>query len=37
VEAQLLAQYTALDSKISSLSGLSSYVTAQLAVWNKAA
>jgi len=35
VEAQLLAQYTALDSKIAGLSSLNSYVTAQLAVWNK--
>ncbi len=35
VEAQLLAQYSALDTKISSLSSLNSYVTAQLAVWNK--
>jgi flagellar hook-associated protein 2 len=35
VEAQLLAQYSALDTKIASLSGLNSYVTAQLAVWNK--
>ncbi len=36
VEAQLLAQYSALDTKISGLSSLNSYVTAQLAVWNKA-
>jgi flagellar hook-associated protein 2 len=35
VEAQLLAQYSALDTKISGLSSLNSYVTAQLAVWNK--
>ena len=35
VETQLLKQYTALDTKMSSLSGLSSYVTAQLAQWNK--
>jgi flagellar hook-associated protein 2 len=35
VEAQLLSQYSALDTKIASLNGLNSYVTAQLAVWNK--
>lgn len=35
VEAQLLSQYTALDTKIAGLSSLNSYVTAQLAVWNK--
>jgi flagellar hook-associated protein 2 len=36
VEAQLLSQYSALDTKIAGLSSLNSYVTAQLAVWNKA-
>ena len=35
VEAQLLAQYSALDVKMAGLSSLNSYVTAQLAVWNK--
>jgi flagellar hook-associated protein 2 len=35
VEAQLLSQYSALDTKIAGLSSLNSYVTAQLAVWNK--
>lgn len=35
VESQLLKQYTALDSKMAQMNGLSSYVTAQLAQWNK--
>ena len=35
VEAQLLRQYTALDTQMASLNGLSSYVNAQLAQWNK--
>lgn len=36
VEAQLYKQYTALDAQMAQLNGLSSFVTAQLAVWNKA-
>lgn len=35
VEAQLLRQYSALDSQMAQLNGLNSYVTAQLAQWNK--
>lgn len=35
VEAQLYRQYTALDAQMAQLNGLSSYVTAQLAQWNK--
>jgi len=35
VEARLRAQYSALDTSIAKLSGLSSYVTAQLAALNK--
>lgn len=35
VEAQLLQQYSALDAKMASFTSLNSYVTAQLAVWNK--
>jgi flagellar hook-associated protein 2 len=35
-QKRLEAQYTALDVKIGSLSGLSSFVTQQLAIWNKA-
>jgi flagellar hook-associated protein 2 len=35
VEVQLLRQYTALDAQMSTLTGLSSYVNAQLAQWNK--
>ena len=35
VESQLLKQYSALDSKMAQMNGLSSYVTAQLAQWNK--
>jgi flagellar hook-associated protein 2 len=34
VESQLLKQYTALDSQMAQMNGLSSYVTAQLAQWN---
>ena len=37
VESQLLSQYSALDTKIAGLNSLNSYVTAQLAVWNKPA
>lgn len=37
VEAQLLKQYSALDAQMAQLNGLSSYVTAQLAQWNKPA
>lgn len=36
VEAQLYKQYSALDAQMAEMSGLSSFVTAQLAVWNKA-
>ena len=35
IEAQLYKQYTALDAQMATLNGLSSFVTAQLAVWNK--
>lgn len=35
VETQLLKQYSALDSQMATLTGLNSYVTAQLAQWNK--
>lgn len=35
VEAQLYKQYTALDAQMATLNGLSSFVTAQLAVWSK--
>lgn len=35
VEKQLRAQYSALDAQMARMSGLSSYVTAQLAQWNK--
>ncbi len=35
VEVQLYKQYTALDAQMAQLNGLSSFVTAQLAVWNK--
>ena len=35
VEVQLNRQYSALDNQMATLSGLSSYVTAQLAQWNK--
>jgi flagellar hook-associated protein 2 len=34
-EQQLRAQYSALDAQMASLNGLSSYITAQLAAWNK--
>lgn len=34
VEAQLLKQYTALDTTMSKMNSLSSYVTAQLAQWS---
>ena len=34
-QSQLLAQYNALDTTMGSLSSLSSFVTAQLAQWNK--
>lgn len=36
VEAQLYKQYSALDAQMAQMSSLSSFVTAQLAVWNKA-
>ena len=35
-QKRLEAQYTALDAKIGSLSGLSSFVSQQIALWNKA-
>lgn len=35
-QKRLEAQYSALDAKLGSLNGLSSYVTAQVAQWNKA-
>lgn len=35
VEKRLRAQYSALDTQMAKISGLSSYVTAQLAQWNK--
>jgi flagellar hook-associated protein 2 len=35
VETQLRKQYSALDAQMAKMSGLSSYVTAQLAQWNK--
>lgn len=35
VEKQLRAQYSALDAQMAKISSLSSYVTAQLAQWNK--
>jgi flagellar hook-associated protein 2 len=35
VEAQLYKQYSALDAQMAQLTGLSSFVTAQLAIWNK--
>lgn len=35
VEAQLFRQYSALDAQMAQLNGLNSYVTAQLAQWNK--
>lgn len=36
IEKQLRAQYSALDVQMAKMSSLSSYVTAQLAQWNKA-
>jgi len=35
VEKRLRAQYSALDAQMARISGLSSYVTAQLAQWNR--
>lgn len=35
VEARLRAQYTALDAKMSSLTALNTYITQQVAQWNK--
>lgn len=35
IETQLLKQYSTLDSQMATLNGLSSFVTAQLAQWNK--
>jgi flagellar hook-associated protein 2 len=35
VESQLFRQYSALDAQMAQLNGLNSYVTAQLAQWNK--
>jgi flagellar hook-associated protein 2 len=35
MESQLNRQYTALDKQMAQMTGLSSFVTAQLAVWNK--
>lgn len=35
VESQLFKQYSALDAQMAQMNALSSYVTAQLAVWNK--
>lgn len=35
IEAQLYKQYSALDAQMAQMSSLSSFVTAQLAVWNK--
>ncbi len=36
VQARLQKQYSALDAQLGSLNGLSSYVSAQVAQWNKA-
>ncbi|WP_128001553.1 flagellar filament capping protein FliD [Piscinibacter defluvii] len=36
VQKRLEAQYTALDAQMGKLNGLSSYVTQQIAAWNKA-
>ncbi len=36
IEARLRAQYTALDTKMSQLNGLSTYMSQQIAQWNKA-
>jgi flagellar hook-associated protein 2 len=35
-QSRLTAQYTALDTKLGTLNSLSSYVTQQVAQWNKA-
>jgi flagellar hook-associated protein 2 len=35
VETQLRAQYSALDAKMATMTALSSYVTSQIAQWNK--
>jgi flagellar hook-associated protein 2 len=35
VEARLRKQYSALDTKMGSLSALSTYVTQQITNWNK--
>ena len=35
IESRLRKQYTALDTKISSLTTLGNYVTQQIAQWNK--
>lgn len=35
IEARMRAQYQALDKQMAGLNGLSSYITAQLAAWNK--
>jgi flagellar hook-associated protein 2 len=37
IEAQLRAQYSALDSKMAGINALSTYVTQQIANWNKPA
>ena len=34
-EARIRAQYTALDTKVASLNVLSTYITNQIAQWNK--
>jgi len=34
-EARMRAQYTALDTKMATLNGLSTYITQQIAQWNK--
>jgi len=36
VEADLRRQYTALDAKMAGINGLNSYVSSQIAQWNKA-
>lgn len=36
VEARLLAQYQAMDAKVSALSSLNSYLAQQITLWNKA-
>jgi len=35
-QKRITAQYTALDAQLGQLNGLSSYVTQQVAQWNKA-